>query len=391
MERLLFIILIAATGYLILPLAGAFRVRRRWRNFRNAIYASMTLPVITYADLRQGSRGRYRFFGRIEASQGEDHLWLSDGRLSLQIDLNGVEVYTLPAVGSPAEEGRIEENELTIAEGSPAALPSRRLAALPVGTQMMVAGDLSLYQGRAVLGSSAKEELLCLIYDGEAESILRRAIWSGRQRNEYWNQLTPLSLTLASFTLFILAYIFLRTPRLLPFAHIALTLSLVPPAPLLPPGILFFSLYRRIWRSGRYLRAERDLIALPTRRFAEDADLSDGSRTELPDGSLYRVEVFPSCERALEACKSSKIRTSLSLIGREFGNLRCFAFGCSPVRPGRSDPFAESLLIPGDPRELSRRCGVVAKQREIIAALFFLLAMIVNVTIIFILLWSILI
>jgi hypothetical protein len=41
--------------------------------------------------------------------------------------------------------------------------------------------------------------------------------------------------------------------------------------------------------------------------------------------------------------------------------------------------------------ELSRRCGEGAKQKEIIAALFFLLAMLVNVSLIFIALWSILV
>lgn len=392
MERLLFILSIAALGYLILPLAGAFRVRRRWRNFRDALYASMEMPILSYGDLRERQSGSYRFFGRIEASQGENQLWLREGGLSLLVDLTGVEVYTLPAVRTPPEEGRVEDNELTIAEGTPTAMASRRLAALPLGTKMMVAGDLCFSEGRGRLHSTADRALLCLIYDGEAETILRRAIWSGRQRNEYWNPLTPLSLTLASFTLFILAYVFLRTPRLLPFAHIALTLSLIPPAPLLPPGILFFSLYRRIWRSGRYLRAERDLIALPANRFPEKFDLKRGGAVRLPDGSDYSAEVFLSCEEALSACRDGKIRTSVGLIDRDFHDRVFYAFGCrTGHRKGGKDPFAEAVIIPGEPRELSRRCGRDARRREILAGLLFLLGIAVNGSLIFVLLWSLLI
>jgi hypothetical protein len=392
-ERLLLIAGISAFGYLILPLAGAFRVRRQWRIFRQAIYRSMELPILRYRTVRSAPEGSgsFRFFGRIEASQGEDRLWLSDGSLSLQVDLKGVEIFTLPGFDAYDEEGRVEDNERAFADAAPSHVPSRRIAAFPQGTEIMVAGELVMERSRPVFHARSGTDLLVLVYDGDPSTILRRSIWSGRQRNEYWNQLTPLSLTLASFSLFILAYVFLRSPELLPYAHIALTFSLLPLAPLLPPGVLLFTLYRRTWRAGRYLRAERDLLSLPTRRFSESIPLCDGSSVRLPGGGIYRVRTYTDREEALEACREGKIRTSRALIDGRSGGRTFYAFCCTDEpRKGMTDPFAEAVLIPGEPRTLSAACSRGARIREFTAALFFLLAMISNTLIIFALLWAVL-
>ena len=394
MERLLLIAAISSIGYVLLPLAGAFRVRRHWRRFRSSIYRSMAMPILTYRIVRRGgcSGAGFRFFGRIEASQGESRLWLTDGRLSLQVDLDGVALFTLPGLDAFDEEGRVENNERAFTDAAPAHIQSRRVAALPQGTEIMVAGTLSMENDRPVFMHASDRPLLVLIYDGEPETILRRAIWSGRQRNEYWNRVTPLSLTLASFSLFILAYLYLRTPAFLPFAHIALTVSLLPLAPLLPPGLALFALYRRIWREGRFLRAERDLISLPALRFPPGVELAHAAETALPDGSAYRVEIFSDCEGALESCGGGKIRTSRALIDRDFHGRRFYVFGCAEGEPAfRRDPFAETVLIPGDPRSLSTQCGRGARRREYAAACCFLLALGLNSAIIFALLWAVLI
>ncbi len=387
---------IVLLGYVILPLFGGFRVRRQWRKFRDAVYQSMEYPIINYPTVRtEAITGEsYRFFGQIEAVQGAEQIWLTDGSLSVQVDLKGVEVFTLPALNAYEDEDLLEDNELAFADASPTHVPANLITSFPQGTRIMVSGELVMVNSRPVFRSRDKKggELLVLIYDGDPGTILRRSIWSGRQRNEYWNQLTPVSLTLASFSLFILAYVYLRTPGLLFLAHISLTMSLAPLAPLLPPGLLLFSLYRRIWRAGRYLRAERDLLALPARRFGEAVGMRNGSRAFLPDGAVYRLQTFQGLDAALAGCPGGKIRTSRIIVGNKLNNAVFYAFGCSAkAESAFSDPFAECVMIPGEPRSLSERCSRGARFRELLGAAIFAAALLINLLMVFALLWFILV
>ncbi|WP_319558796.1 hypothetical protein [Marispirochaeta sp.] len=396
MERLLLIAGIVLLGYVVLPLSGGVRVRRQWRRFREAIYKSMEYPIIDYPTVRtEAPQGEsFRFFGQIEAVQGDEQLWLTDGALSVQVDLKGVEVYTLPALNAYEAEDRVEDNELAFADASPTHLPANRITSFPQGTRLMVSGELVMVNSRPVFRSRGRGDgdLLVLIYDGAPCTILRRSIWSGRQRNEYWNQLTPASLTLASFSLFILTYVYLRSPGFLFYAHIALTMSLAPLAPLLPPGLLLFSLYRRIWRTGRYLRAERDLLSLPARRFPQTVSLRNGSRAFLPDGSVYRIRTFRGSDAALEGCPGGKIRTSRAIVGGTPDTAVFYAFGCSTETGNPpSDPFAERVLIPGEPRLLSLRCSRGARYRELLGAGIFVAALLINLLMLFMLLWFVLV
>jgi len=395
-ERLVLIVGIVLLGYVILPLFGGFRVRRQWRKFRDAVYQSMEYPIINYPTVRtEAITGEsYRFFGQIEAVQGAEQIWLTDGSLSVQVDLKGVEVFTLPALNAYEDEDLLEDNELAFADASPTHVPANLITSFPQGTRIMVSGELVMVNSRPVFRSRDKKggELLVLIYDGDPGTILRRSIWSGRQRNEYWNQLTPVSLTLASFSLFILAYVYLRTPGLLFLAHISLTMSLAPLAPLLPPGLLLFSLYRRIWRAGRYLRAERDLLALPARRFGEAVGMRNGSRAFLPDGAVYRLQTFQGLDAALAGCPGGKIRTSRIIVGNKLNNAVFYAFGCSAkAESAFSDPFAECVMIPGEPRSLSERCSRGARFRELLGAAIFAAALLINLLMVFALLWFILV
>ncbi len=383
----LFIILgIASAGYFLFPLLGAFRVRRQWRIFREALYASMDYPILTYRIVREKTANRrYRFFGRIEAGRGDDRIWITNGKLSVQVDLADISVFTLSAGSELQTEDsrgiRVEQDEIPFSDIPPAYTRSRQISSFPQGTGLFVAGTLMYENERPVFQAEESSGLLVLIYDGDPAMLLRRAVWAGRQRNEYFNQFTPLSITLSSFTLFILAYIFLRTPRDLFFAHMALTMSLLPAAPFIPPGLFFYSLFRRIWRSGRYLRAERDLLMLPVRRFFSESMIRAGAATRLPDGSEYRVTVRDDLIRTGRECPDFAVRTTRLLKAHELRERRFFAF-CGGVE----DPFAESILIPGHPGDLSRRCAAGARLREIAAAALFLAALVLNGSAIFILL-----
>ena len=93
----------------------------------------------------------------------------------------------------------------------PAVAPWSRVSSLPSGLRLFVGGSLFLEEGRGVFRSSPRAPLLVVCYDGERESILKRAIWGGRKKNEYWNPFTLPSLLTGFLCLALLAYLSLRS------------------------------------------------------------------------------------------------------------------------------------------------------------------------------------
>lgn len=276
----------ALTFFVLIPGGGAVAVRRRWRRFRRAVVEASSLPTVTYARLaalRQGagdaggadsSGGRFRIFGRLEAIEDDDVIWLNDGTISVAADVADTVVYLLPAR---------DQRRGSFPEVTPDRMPWRRLTTLPERTPVFVAGPLRLEGGRAVFRADGAEGLLLILYDAPDDELLEQAVWSGRQRNEYWNPLTPASLAVGSLALLLVAFVVLRIPSDRAAAIVAVTAALVPVLPLLPPGIFAFAVYRRMWRRGRFLRAERDLLRLPAGRdaAAEERARRAGRRARL--------------------------------------------------------------------------------------------------------------
>jgi hypothetical protein len=255
--------------YAGIPGIGAFLARARWRRFRHMITECASLPILRQGDHGSTAEGCYRFFGRLQAIRGRDRIWLSgpehgpeDGPdvFSVEVDLEGVHVYLLPS----GEPGLWDEE--------PRGLPWRAVTTLPAGAQVFVAGRLRNEKGRSVFRHTSEEPLLITFYEGAAESLLVQAVWCGRQRNEYWNPFTGISLITGFVALFLLGYLLLRSSPLRFPALLAFSLSAIPLAAFLPPGVAFFYLYRRYWKQGRTLRAERDLFRLPLKYFSDQVE-----------------------------------------------------------------------------------------------------------------------
>jgi hypothetical protein len=195
-----------------------------------------------------GSLGSYRFYGTLRALQGDGTVWLGSSSLSLKADLKGVPIYILP---HPSAEQSV-----------PSEVSWQRIHTLPEGTRIFLAGELFLHRTGAVFRSGDELSLIAIVYEEPDEGLLAHAVSAGRERNEYWNHLTPGALTAGSFSLFIYFYVLLRWPMLRLPALSALTASLLPVAPILPPALIGYSIYRSLWKRGRALRAERDLLRL---------------------------------------------------------------------------------------------------------------------------------
>ena len=343
---------IACIFFVLVPGAGAVSVRQRWRRFRRHVVAASLLPTVTYATLADwrsrdvSGLGPFRFFGRLEAMQEDDIIWLNDGTISIAADVGRAVAYVLPASG-------------TYPEATPDRISWTRLTSLPERTPIFVSGPLSVEGGRPVLKAEGNEELLVILYDGPYEELLYHSIWTGRQRNEYWNMLTPPSLLVGALALLLTAYVLLRVPADRAAVVLAVSGALIPVLPLVPPGFVTFPFYRRMWRQGRYLRAERDLVSLAARhRFDANGE------AVLPDGERYARRVISAGEvKELVGRGARRLDVSVVDEPKEY-----YAFGAVDPRTGKlrrpSDPMSEYTILPGPPDELALRCQRRAQMFE---------------------------
>lgn len=393
------VLTMGAFFFLFIPGMGAFYARSRWRRFRRRMIDSSLLPIAGYREITETESGRlgyFRFLGHLEAIQGDDYIWLRSGNLSVSAELRRVSVYTLPSMTHVDREGRVERNEETVIDEMPRRIPWNRITSLPSGTQVLVTGALYSIDGQQIFRSERKAPLVVVIYDGGEDTLMRRSIWAGRQRNEYWNQFTPISLIAGILSLLFLAYNFFPQPLLRFPAVLALVLSFSPITPFLPPGLLLFFAYRSLWRRGRFDRAERDILQLPLRYFSNDL-LDTEMRSQLPNGEIYTAKAYHDWIHALETMKGGKIRTTSILDSSNRDTGAYYLFGREVTEDKKTfmerprDPMAELLLVPGDPAKLARMCDQRARMRELLAALciagsfasngvlaFFLLALLVR-------------
>jgi hypothetical protein len=403
--------------YAVIPGFGAFSVRARWRLFRQRLRESSLLSFLQYSDLDKGGGlplllGNYRVFGDLEAIQGSHRIWINDGQLSVCVDLEGVGVYLLPSTTPRAARLPIEHGGELLPDEQPATVPWNQIFSLPAGTRMFVSGALFSEEGGAVFRSRPGQPLLVVLYDGDRNTILQRAIWGGRQRNEYWNQFTMASLLTGSFCLLLLAFVLLRTPmtRFAPLA--ALSLAFYPVAGLLPPGFLLFYLYRHLWKTGRRLRAERDMLRLPLRYYSQAPGSAEagaatpessaavratGVLTTLPTGEPYLMSSDPELlirgELAIRGTEPALAQVRLQRRGEGLPEQQAcpVLFGTpawNPLHPPETgaerwvqrptDPMAELVLAVDDPSSLAEACERRARLFEFLSAVCVMAALALN-------------
>lgn len=271
---------LALLFYIAVPLAGAFRVRSLWRSVRSRILAARSAPPWRFergAGL-EGTLGRYRVEGAIEALQGEGRIWVraADSTLIVEPGTEGVLVLPqgdpLSNPGAAAPDAKapdakvpraIDEAELLErADERVDRLPWSRLGALFEGTRILAHGTVTIEAGVPLLSVADAPGGLVLIHDGDDAHALERALWAARARNEYWNPATQVGMAAGLVSMSVLAgsALLRRAPSFV--AAAALTIAFAPALPLAPPGVAALMLYRRLWNAGRVLRARRDVLRL---------------------------------------------------------------------------------------------------------------------------------
>ncbi len=257
------ILILAGLCFLFFPGLGAFHIRGSWRRFRALLLKAASLPSLTYPLMRElrdkdgGGGADFHFFGRLQAMQRDTEIWLTNGTVTVLADLQKVYVHMLSFDTTPITESWEQYHE-----ESHRRMRWKQVSSLPEYTKVFISGRLFWKDGHAVFLDTPESPLLVVIYEGDDRNLLIHATWSGRQKNEYWNAYTPGSVALGSFALFSYFYLLLRNLEFIFPVLLSVTLALLPIAVFLPPGIIFYFFYRRLWIRGRVLRAKRDLVRL---------------------------------------------------------------------------------------------------------------------------------
>jgi len=401
---LVLILALALLFYAAFPGIGAFRVRGRWRVFRQTIHEVSRYPTATPHAVgreRNAFIGLFRFFGTLEAIQGEHRIWITNGRFSVAADLRNVHVYLIP------EDGGQDGGSVPAAEDTELrSVPWSRIFSLPEGTPVFVGGALFSEEGRGVFRGYGRARLLVVIHDCPREAIVESAIRGGRQRNEYMNPFTLPSVAIGSLTLILLAYSLLAVPEARILALVSLAAGLAPVSPFLPPAFPLYLAYRRYWKRARLMRVQRDIVRLPLRYFSPSAEDGGTRRTTLlPDREPYimiRAARTPPTGGALLTADghavtlpagTREVAVDLPPGGRSTSdNGTCVVFGGYKLVNGDfvlskpDDPMAELLLLAGDPEAISAGSGRRAALYAVVSALFIILNMGINMPLLFFLL-----
>lgn len=354
--------------YILIPVLGAFWVRKQWRIFRKQLIQSSFSPMAEFAQFRDKTINKsHRFFGNLEAIGDDSRVWLGNGRISVSIEMKNLMVYILPDFES--------------SDSPPLYIPWKDLHTLSEGTQFFVFGPIVLENGQGLFVSQPEQPLLVCIYEGTPEQFLRSAILTGRSRNEFWNFLTPISLAMGIACLVFLSFFSSVDGISKSVNQFLVTMALLPNTLFLPPGLLFFYLFLKAWSASKKERSLRDLSILPFRYFKESpGKKTDDMRATLPNGQTY-IGLASSLVPIIPFKKGS-----VPLVwGTSLPGEGAWFFGALEEGPNRSrhlapprDPMADFVEVKGTPWQLYREHKKKARIGEFQAFFWFVLGALSN-------------
>jgi len=344
--------------YGLAPMIGAMVKRYQWHTFRKRFDELRLSPMLTYDSSHAGT---FRFTGGFESITGGQTLWIRGDDLTVPVSLQNAETYLLPM-----QKGDGIPEVFDPSDEAPEIIRWERVSALTEGAKVYVGGLLEYRDGRWIFVSTKEKPLMVIFYDGPDNSLTTRAIRAGRHRGEYWNAITPYSLVIGALCQIIIAVLFLSRPAFRLTVIVSFAALFIPLYPMIPPGLLFTVIYRRLaWRS-RILRSYRDIARLPLRYLKPGWGL-------LPGGELYGfitcAELPPQAQEGKiplllpEFTKAKRGVSAESDLWHIFGALR--PGEKLPVQP--QDSFATFGILPGKPEVIAKRCGITAYILEVIA------------------------
>jgi hypothetical protein len=233
--------------YGVAPLAGACIRRYHRRVFRQRLKEVLHKPLLDYETWRRLERGGvqdalYQFSGEIE-STSETMLWVKNDSLLIPVELRNTPFFF------------INDNNLR-------RIAWRRHPDFFEDTKIFVAGELVQREGRRIFASTKKTPLIAVLYDTKEEDFIPRIVGASRNKNDYWNAITPYSILIGAFSLIITAVSFLRHPAFWLTATTAFIAAFIPLFPFFPPGVLFTALSRFLRKQSESASIRADMLAI---------------------------------------------------------------------------------------------------------------------------------
>jgi hypothetical protein len=247
-------------------MAGAIVNRRKWRQFRKRFDELRHSPVLTYSNFRLTAppgrlqtdghdAGPFHFIGTFESITDRQTLWIRSDNLTVPVSLKKAKSYLLPAADDD-EAQTADPRDETIE-----IIRWNKVSSLTEGARVFAGGLLADTDGRFSFTSTKENPLVVIIFYGSDDSLPARVIRGGRPYGEYLNAVTPYSLMIGAICQILIAADNLGShgPAFRPTVIGSLIALFIPLYPVIPPGLLFTLLYRRlVWRV-RNLRACGDL------------------------------------------------------------------------------------------------------------------------------------
>jgi len=358
-----------AVWYGILPIAGGFYNRNKWRKFRNRFDELRLAPLLDYRRYRQidTEGGVFRFTGGIESITDGHTLWVRGEDLTIPVSLEKTICYLLPVhdgEGIPEAPEQIRWN---------------RVSTITEGAKVFIGGQIKTRNNRLSFCPAKENPLMVIFYNCPDTELTGGIIRAARTRNEYWNSLTPISIVIGALALVYMAASFLGRPAFRLTVISALVAIFVPVLPVIPPGILFTVLYRRMTWHARNFRAYRDIARLPLRYLLPEYPQRQSA--VLDSGEEYgyvKLDSLPAQETVPWLIPENQKQGKKSKL-YFFGALASRAGEKYPLPQRSKDPFVSFGILPADPALLSCRYAIKAYIMEASAWFILLLGIAVNV------------
>jgi hypothetical protein len=324
--------------------------------------------------LRQavGEGGVFRLLGGVESITEGRTLWVKGENITIPVSLENTESWIVPMRG---EEGTAD---------APERVRWNRVSTLTEGAKVFVGGRLQTGCGGPGFISTKENPLMVIFYDCPDDSLTDIIIRAGRNRNEYFNNATPISIFMGALALVSIAAYFLDRPAYRLTVITSLIALSVPALPWFPPGLIFTLMYRRLSWHALNLRAYRDLIRLPLRYIPK------GQKSAvLFTGEKYGYAEYDSLPAgAGEKEGGMPIMPPESLKKGRVGYWRAYGIlGAEGNTPGKSkDPFVSYGILPACPALLSRHYAVSAYAMEALAWIAVVSGIVLNIVFVFMIL-----
>jgi len=242
------------------PITGGFINRYNWKKFRNRFNTLRLSPLLDYSQYRrlesendnldsENHSDIFRFLGGIESITDGHTLWVKGGNLTIPVSIAKTKCYLLPrheGEGFPSAPQEIQWN---------------RVSTITEGAKVFIGGIIKKEDGRLIFVSTNEQPLMVIFYDCPDADLAVNIICAARTQNEYWNNITPVSIAIGALALICIAAYYLGRPAFRLTVISALVAVFIPIFPVFPPGLLLTSVYRRLTWDSRKLRANSDLAS----------------------------------------------------------------------------------------------------------------------------------